>query len=102
MHGSRGEPAGGSKKLFRECFAPIAAPRRFDPDAWARGVVGEPGSTSAGHALGCGPDTRHAQPGLNDMAKNKVIITCAITGSIHTPSMSPHLPITPDQIAESA
>jgi len=35
-------------------------------------------------------------------AKNRVIITCAITGSIHTPSMSPHLPITPDQIAESA
>ncbi len=34
--------------------------------------------------------------------KNKVIITCAITGSIHTPSMSPHLPITPEQIAESA
>ncbi|HTS40714.1 MAG TPA: 3-keto-5-aminohexanoate cleavage protein [Xanthobacteraceae bacterium] len=34
--------------------------------------------------------------------KNKVVITCAITGSIHTPSMSPHLPITPDQIAESA
>ena len=36
------------------------------------------------------------------MAKNRVIITCAITGSIHTPSMSPHLPVTPDQIAESA
>jgi uncharacterized protein (DUF849 family) len=32
----------------------------------------------------------------------KVIITCAVTGSIHTPSMSPHLPITPDQIADSA
>ena len=32
----------------------------------------------------------------------KVIITCAITGSIHTPSMSPHLPITPDQIAAEA
>jgi uncharacterized protein (DUF849 family) len=29
----------------------------------------------------------------------KVIITCAITGGIHTPSMSPHLPITPAQIA---
>ncbi|MBN9530283.1 MAG: 3-keto-5-aminohexanoate cleavage protein [Alphaproteobacteria bacterium] len=29
----------------------------------------------------------------------KVIITCAVTGSIHTPSMSPHLPITPDEIA---
>ncbi len=33
---------------------------------------------------------------------NKVIITCAITGSIHTPSMSPYLPLTPDEIALSA
>jgi uncharacterized protein (DUF849 family) len=32
----------------------------------------------------------------------KVIITCAVTGSIHTPTMSPHLPITPDEIAEQA
>src|SRR5271169_47117 len=32
----------------------------------------------------------------------KVIVTCAITGSVHTPSMSPHLPITPDQIAKAA
>lgn len=32
----------------------------------------------------------------------KVIITCAVTGSIHTPSMSPHLPITPDEIADQA
>ncbi|MBN1368502.1 MAG: 3-keto-5-aminohexanoate cleavage protein [Dehalococcoidales bacterium] len=31
-----------------------------------------------------------------------LIITAAITGSIHTPSMSPYLPITPDQIAENA
>jgi uncharacterized protein (DUF849 family) len=30
---------------------------------------------------------------------NKVIITCAVTGSIHTPSMSDSLPITPDEIA---
>ena len=29
----------------------------------------------------------------------KVIITCAVTGSIHTPTMTPYLPITPDQIA---
>ena len=37
------------------------------------------------------------------MPKNtKVIITCAITGSIHTPSMSPHLPVTPEQIAHNA
>ena len=36
------------------------------------------------------------------MAQRKVIITCAITGSIHTPSMSPHLPITAQQIADEA
>ena len=30
------------------------------------------------------------------------IISCAITGSIHTPSMSPYLPITPDEIAQNA
>src|SRR5512142_136818 len=35
-------------------------------------------------------------------APRKVIITCAITGSIHTPSMSPHLPITPREIADAA
>src|SRR3977135_1306353 len=35
-------------------------------------------------------------------AQGKVIITCAVTGSIHTPSMSPHLPITPEEIAEAA
>ncbi|SMH30753.1 3-keto-5-aminohexanoate cleavage protein [Mesorhizobium australicum] len=33
---------------------------------------------------------------------DKVIISCAITGSIHTPTMSPHLPVTPDQIAQNA
>lgn len=33
---------------------------------------------------------------------SKVIISCAITGSIHTPSMSPHLPVTPSEIADSA
>lgn len=32
----------------------------------------------------------------------KIIISCAITGSIHTPSMSPHLPVTGPQIAEQA
>ena len=37
------------------------------------------------------------------MAKRgKVVITCAVTGSIHTPTMSPHLPLTPDQVAEQA
>lgn len=37
------------------------------------------------------------------MALNrKVIISCAVTGSVHTPSMSPYLPITPTEIADSA
>jgi len=36
------------------------------------------------------------------MASNrKVIVTCAVTGAIHTPSMSPHLPVTPEEIAEA-
>ena len=35
-------------------------------------------------------------------ASRKVIITCAVTGSIHTPSMSPYLPITPAEIADAA
>ncbi len=34
--------------------------------------------------------------------KRKVVITCAITGSIHTPTMSPYLPITPQEIADAA
>ena len=33
---------------------------------------------------------------------SKRIISCAITGSIHVPSMSPYLPITPDQIVDNA
>ncbi len=40
--------------------------------------------------------------GKNDAMARKVIITCAVTGAIHTPSMSPHLPVTPEQIAEAA
>ncbi len=36
------------------------------------------------------------------MASRKVVITCAVTGAIHTPTMSPHLPITPDEIANAA
>ena len=34
--------------------------------------------------------------------KNKKIITAALTGAIHTPSMSPHLPITPEQLIDEA
>ncbi len=34
--------------------------------------------------------------------QRKVIITCAVTGAIHTPSMSPHLPVSPEEIADAA
>ncbi|MBP6019938.1 MAG: 3-keto-5-aminohexanoate cleavage protein [Burkholderiaceae bacterium] len=34
--------------------------------------------------------------------QDKIIISCAVTGAIHTPSMSPHLPITAEEIAQSA
>jgi uncharacterized protein (DUF849 family) len=35
-------------------------------------------------------------------SKRKVVITCAVTGSIHTPTMSPYLPVTPQEIADAA
>jgi len=34
--------------------------------------------------------------------RDKVIVSCAITGAIHTPSMTPYLPVTPQEIADSA
>ncbi len=34
--------------------------------------------------------------------RNKIIITCAVTGAIHTPSMSPHLPLSAEEIADAA
>ncbi len=36
------------------------------------------------------------------LSPDKVVLSCAVTGSIHTPSMSPHLPITPEEIANEA
>lgn len=40
--------------------------------------------------------------GIDMTATPKVIISCAVTGSIHTPSMSAHLPVTASEIAEAA
>jgi uncharacterized protein (DUF849 family) len=34
--------------------------------------------------------------------RRKVIITCAVTGSVHTPTMTPYLPITPEEIADAS
>lgn len=36
------------------------------------------------------------------MSAKPVIVTCAPTGGIHTPTMSPHLPVTPDEIARAS
>src|SRR5258706_7358933 len=36
------------------------------------------------------------------VVKSKIIISCAVTGSVHTPTMSPHLPLTPEEIAEQS
>jgi uncharacterized protein (DUF849 family) len=50
-----------------------------------------------GSARGMSTATAEAKP--KSKPGRKVIITCAVTGSVHTPTMSPYLPITPDQIA---
>src|SRR4029079_358789 len=34
--------------------------------------------------------------------QSKTIISCAVTGAIHVPSLTPHLPITPEEIADQA
>jgi uncharacterized protein (DUF849 family) len=34
--------------------------------------------------------------------QQKVIISCAVTGSVHTPTMSPALPVTPGEIAQAS
>src|SRR5260370_13132772 len=50
-----------------------------------------------------GTSLRLSAGGRNKMPlRGKVVITCAVTGSIHTPTMSPHLPLTPHEIARDA
>ena len=41
-----------------------------------------------------------SEPKKKNDPSQKIIITCAVTGGIHTPTMSDALPITPDQIAD--
>ncbi len=45
---------------------------------------------------------RPAYDGWSFALPQKVIITCAVTGSIHTPTMSPYLPVTPAEIAAAS
>src|SRR5262245_13121699 len=60
------------------------------------------GAAQACGFLGCMPLHCAAGSGDAPMSARKAIITCAVTGSIHTPSMSPYLPITAEQIADAA
>ena len=63
---------------------------------WSQGIL------SATNLQYCVSD-RHCDEEEVDLSEPcKVIITCAVTGAIHTPSMTPHLPITADEIAEAA
>ncbi len=47
-------------------------------------------------------EQREFFPGTNEAVLRKVIITAAITGAVHTPTMSDYLPLTPEQIADDA
>src|SRR5215211_4672393 len=48
------------------------------------------------------PSPSPDHPITRSPSSRKVIVTCAITGSIHVPSQTPYLPVTPDQIADNA
>src|SRR6266446_6992411 len=89
--------------------------RTAEADFSHRSVLGEPRPLVA-VAIARSPLEKDAPPaaqtrplwwgdeeGRNKMPlRGKVVITCAVTGSIHTPTMSPYLPLTPDEIARDA
>lgn len=50
----------------------------------------------------CTAGTRESNVQAVQSKSRAVVISCAVTGAIHTPSMSPHLPVTPAEIADSA
>src|ERR1700736_6396276 len=70
-------------------------------DAGATGVLARACDETSQGELRCAGLDRGVKP-LAIAKSDKVIITCAITGGIHTPTMSDALPITPDEIASQA
>ncbi len=103
--------------FYRRLAEAPPAPSVWDADSAARvaGTLGPPADAHAFEARTRWRDrrlmalaqhkrrsNRKSNEGANVSANRKVIITCAVTGSIHTPSMSPHLPITPREIADAA
>src|ERR1700745_557117 len=61
-------------------------------------TLSEKSATFRGHALMCRPWRN--TPGIS--MQRKVIISCAVTGSADTPGKNPAVPVTPQQIAQSA
>src|SRR5690606_37655486 len=87
--------------------APRAAARRRagGAPAVARPPADGAGRAQAGRPRRPNPLSAPADAPITtepSMSQDRVIITCAITGAIHTPSMSLHLPITPEHIAREA
>ena len=89
----RRRPSGTTANVQR--VASQLGDRRPTPDAIARDALARPAPAGAApRTSATQPDSEHrgARPWPS---RRKVIITCAVTGAIHTPSMSPHLPVTP-------
>src|SRR6185437_6747334 len=85
---------------------PQSAPTsRTDKRDWAVAFTND---SQTADKLGLRPKSNRGQQaspyrdGMLMAKSRKVIITCAVTGSIHTPSMSPHLPVTSQEIADAA
>jgi hypothetical protein len=77
--------------------------RFSQPDEVTPLLAAAKGSVSPGGLALRDPVAFYSSSRQRSMAKTqKIIISCAITGAIHTPSMSPYLPVTPDQIAEAS
>src|SRR5690606_37625012 len=120
---------GGMRWPHRSSPAPKARPCMTEPDGPIRHPSPGTGRSPRGAAIRCMDAVYHPaarvlgsprysldpkklrdakrkarrRPMAQARAKaRKVIITCAVTGSIHTPSMSEHLPITAAEIADAA
>src|SRR5438270_306755 len=99
-HSSDHPSPGAASSTFPRTEKAVAAYRRA---TWASHALAAP--LCSRRALRVGllfPPPLSLKTPTMAAAQGKVIITCAVTGSIHTPTMSPYLPITPEEIADAA
>src|SRR5690606_17081284 len=94
-------PSTGRRLARRKVERPS---RRSRPQACARHAEPRRQRPIISQSIAEGPSmaAKPAAPAIKKSSARKVMITCAVTGAIHTPSMSPHLPVTPEEIAEAA